>query len=710
MTILAALSLVLAAQSVEHTFRYQADRPLERVFVAGTFNNWQANADPMTVGADGRTWTRTYALPPGRHEYKFVLNGTEWITDPKAQRNEDDGNGNVNSVLMLALPGYDRPAAKGDRVLATSALAHETRVPDLNWDRGRLTLTLRARPDDLESVSVVLEGKRIAMREVSRDDLYAKFRAQVPWDRKSPLRYTFELKDGKTFAFGRTGLGQTVQPFVIDPKTYAPLVVPAWVESSVIYQIFPDRFENGDKRNDPANVMPWDGRPTYANRFGGDAAGVRKRLNHLESLGVGAVYFNPIFKGPSNHRYETTNYFEVDPQFGTNAEFTSLTKEMERRGIRTVLDGVFNHTAVDFFAFKDLRERGEASAFKDWYYVQGFPIRVGENPNYTAWWGYPSMPKVNLDNPNARSFMLEVPGFWHQEARIHGWRLDVANEVPMPFWRDFRKVVKGLDPNLWIVGEVWTDGSAWLRGDQWDSVMNYRFRDAVLRFLAQGSDSPSQFMGRLMRVYHDYAPQASRNMMNLLSSHDTPRFLTLANDDERAAMLAATIQFTWVGSPNVYYGEELGMKGGADPANRTGMEWNRATDDNAFLKHYRMLGRLRNSTPVLHSGEPVPLASDDAAGTLAYARVEGDAVALVAVNRSKEARTVTVPLNAVPAAQSLRFESRLGVAQPTRVGSSLRLSLPPQSAEVLTPTRSAAPRRTNSVRTRGLPSHQVTHP
>jgi cyclomaltodextrinase len=666
------------------TFEFRPDHAVKSVNVAGTFNNWDKGHDALVLGADG-VWRATLRLPFGRHNYKFVLDGEQWIPDPKAP-SQDDGSGNLNSVLLVLPPDYARPASPSDGIIARSALQHEMRVPDLNFDRGKLRIALRARPNDFGSVRLRVGGQSVPMQLESSDELYARYTAQFPWDRKRDLDYAFELQDGATTSrFGADGLGNGARPFHLSAQGFKPFVVPGWVEQTVFYQIFPDRFDNGDKTNDPPDVMPWNAKPTYANRFGGDVAGVTRHLDHLQNLGVSGVYFNPIFESPSNHRYDAQDYKKLAPDFGTNAEFAALTRELQKRGMRTVMDFVFNHTATTFPAFADVRKNGESSPYKNWYFIKSYPVEVKDNPNYVAWYGYPSMPKLNLLNPPTHEYMLGLVDFWKHEVPLAGLRLDVANEVDMRFWRDLRARAKTLDPQTWIVGEVWGDGSPWLGGDQWDSVMNYQFRDACLRFFAEGKTSPTQFSGRLMNLVGSYAPQASRNMMNLLSSHDTPRFLTLCGNNGDLARLGATLQMTWVGAPSIYYGEELGMEGGADPDNRRPMEWSRATNDNPMLRHYKRLIRLRKASRALQSGDPQILLADDGANTLAFARVLPDDLAVVALNRSNQTRVVTIPLPPALAGRASAFTDGLSGARVNVSAHSLRVTLAPLSAAVLVP-------------------------
>lgn len=682
--IVVPILLLLQGQNVTHTFSFTPPKPVERVNVAGTFNGWDRNATPLHRAGDA--WTVSLSLAPGKHRYKFVLNGDTWVTDPRAQANEGDGTGNVNSVLLIAPEDYNRPASPNDGVVATSALRHEANQ-DLNFDRGFLTLSLRARPGDLEKVRVAVKGAgEVAMQGAESDELYRRYTARIPWNRKQDFSYHFELEDGgKNFVFGERGFGDA-SDYRIDAKNFHPLEVPSWVEQSVLYQIFPDRFADGDKSNDPPNVQPWDAKPTYSNRFGGDVAGVRQHLDYLQSLGVKAVYFNPVFEAGSNHRYDTIDYLRIDPQIGTNEEFGALTREMKRRGIRTIVDGVFNHTSTKFFAFDDVVKNGAASKYTGWYTFKGFPVKVQDPPNYVAWFNYPSMPKVNHANPEFRQYLLNVPKFWAQHADIAGWRLDVANEVPMDFWRDFRRTLKSMDPNNWILGEEWGDASRWLQGDQWDSVMDYPFRGAVLNFVGkEGSGKPSELLDRLMAAYARYAPQVSRNAMNMLSSHDTPRILTMCGGDRDLAKLAATIQFTWPGTPSIYYGDELGMEGDKDPDNRRGMAWDRVTKDNDFLAHYRKLVELRNSNPVLQSGDPVRLFADDAEGTAGYARELDGKVAVVLLNRSGVSHKISASLQRLSRRNLNLVDALSGKAVSASSSGQIQITLAPKSAAVLIP-------------------------
>ncbi len=691
-----ALALLALAQSaaIDHTFVYRATKTVQRVNVAGSFNGWNKDADPMTLSSDGITWTSHMALNPGSYTYKFVLNGSNWITDPKAQKNVDDGNGNTNSLVLIVPTDYSQPAAKGDGLITASALQHLTEVPFLNFDRGRLTLSLRARRNDIASIQLAVDGKNsIPMTDVGGDEIYERYSANVPWDRKHDVRYAFILNDGdgpKQFGpDGLTALSDS-NTYLLKAETFHPFVVPDWVQHSVIYHIFPDRFANGDKSNDPPNVAPWNSEPTLGNYFGGDIAGVEQHLGYLKDLGVSAVFFNPVFKSPVYHRYETADYLKIDPYFGTNEQFAKLTHDLKADGIRTILDGVFNHTATTFAPFADVIKNGAASKYTDWYTFKSFPVKVGPNPNYVAWFNYPSLPKLNYASADARRYMLGIPKFWQAHADVEGWRLDAANEVTPDYWRDFRKTVKAIDHNAWIVGEEWGDASPWLKGDQWDSTMNYQFREAALGFVTKtGSGKPTDLMRKLMSVYSSYAPQISRNMMNLIGSHDTARILTLCDGDRSLSKIAANLQFTWVGTPSIYYGDELGMAGGKDPDNRRGMAWAMATPENDFLSLYRTLIKARNENLPLQSGDPAPILADDSKRVVAFARVLNNQADVIALNRSDKPENIDLNLGSVAdlprTAITVEFTDALSGKNYIPSEGTLHLRLAPRSAAILIP-------------------------
>ena len=679
----------VARQTTDRTLTYVADKSLKSVGLAGTFNNWDKGATPMKVGEDGRTWTTSLPLPYGRTQYKFVLDGETWIVDPKG-KTVDDGNGHQNSEIVVLPPDFDAPAAPRDGVVATSVLRHTPGLPDANVDRGRLTLKLRVRKGDVAAVRLQpATGAPLPMSRVAGDDLTDVYEAVLP-ARKTT--YTFGIADGRVWrAFGADGLdGKT--SFLYDPATARRIVVPAWPERGVVYQLFPDRFANGDRKNDLPGTLPWTSTALkYDSRLGGDVAGIRRHLPYLGDLGVGTVYFTPIFDSPSYHRYDARSFVKVAPDFGTNADFALLTKQMRARGIRTVLDFAFNHTATDGPWFSDLRKNGASSKYKAFYFPKSFPIKVGPNPNYEAWFGFPSMPKLDQGNPAVRKASLAAIDYWRRNASLAGVRLDVANEIDPTLWRELRRKEKAVSPDFWIVGENWSDGTPWFGGDQWDSQMGYQFRDAALGFFPDGKTTATAFADRLMSVYAMYPPQVSRNLMTLIGSHDTPRFLTLCKGDGALMRLAATVQLAWPGAPMVYYGDELGMTGGADPMNRKGMAWPTANAGNAMLRFYRRMIAVRDANPALQSGDPAILLADDAKRCLAFSRTLppvarqssiDDRQSIVALNRSATPQKLLLPLPS-----PLKGKALLDALSGRRYapGATLALTLGPKTAVVLVP-------------------------
>ena len=424
---------------------------------------------------------------------------------------------------------------------------------------------------------------------------------------------------------GGAGAASDGEPFPAFQLTaYDPAFqTPAWLHHANVYQIFPDRFRNGDPSNDycrpgstagcptfygdqtPLLREPWNtliGDPRQPGEFqneygtqfyGGDLKGIENRLDYLQSVGVDTLYLNPIFKARSNHRYDTDDFLEVDPALGGDAALVSLKTEMERRGMRLILDGVFNHSSSDSVYF-DLYHRynapdggceSAASPYRGWFnfFNSNAPCSFGD---YEAWFGFGSLPVFKDDSGPVRDFFYRTPGanvtqHWYERGAA-GWRFDVANEISHDWWNEYRPLAKSYKADGPLVGEIWPDASQWLAGDQLDSVMNYRFRKNVLGFARGRFDwgdndnsggnrivalSPSQFDRALRSVREDYPAQATAAMLNLIDSHDTNRslyVLTIDGDNGLAQAkerlrLSALFQFTYMGAPMVYYGDEAAL-------------------------------------------------------------------------------------------------------------------------------------------------------
>ncbi|MCS6830969.1 MAG: glycoside hydrolase family 13 protein [Armatimonadota bacterium] len=428
-------------------------------------------------------------------------------------------------------------------------------------------------------------------------------------------------------------------------RSAADFFTPDWVKHAVFYQIFPDRFANGDPSNDPANVQPWGAPPTPYNFMGGDLRGILQKLDYLQDLGITAIYLNPIFQSTSNHRYNTYDYYRIDPKLGTMEDFQTLLREMHRRGMRVILDGVFNHCGRGFYPFHDVVENGEYSPYVGWFHIKKFPIHPYDGrkrANYESWWGIRSLPKFNTDNPQVRQFLLDVARYWIEQG-ADGWRLDVPNEIDDDtFWREFRQVVKSANPDAYIVGEIWKDAKRWLQGDQFDAVMNYPLRDLCVEFVAKRTIRAPEFANKLLRLFRRYPAESTYAQLNLLGSHDTPRWLTVCGEDVRRAMLGYTLLFTLPGAPCIYYGDEIGMTGEADPHCRACFAWDRRRWNRRLHQHIRQMIALRQSSTAWRTGQiNVLLAQGDA---LAYARWDDADTFIVLVNNGNRAWRDFLPL------------------------------------------------------------------
>ena len=440
---------------------------------------------------------------------------------------------------------------------------------------------------------------------------------------------------------------------------YEPFTVPADLEGAIFYQIFPDRFCNSGK---PKENLPegriyhqsWDeepvDRPDAQGRFlcndyfGGDLEGIRQKLPYLASLGVEVLYLNPIFEAHSNHRYNTADYKKIDPLLGTEEDFRALCADAKALGMRVVLDGVFNHTGSDSIYFNREKRYGEhtgacndpESPYREWYSWKHWP------DSYESWWGFLTLPNVNEGCEAYQDFICGEDGVLKKwmDAGASGFRLDVADELPDFFLEKIRDTLKSSGEDKFLLGEVWEDASnkfsygsyrKYLLGHQLDSVMNYPWRTAILRFLRLGEGQELQ--NAIMDILENYPTQVSGVLMNCLSTHDVPRCITaLAAPDmagqnrdwqrehntltadqyyfgRHMAKLAALIQYTLPGCPSLYYGDEAGLVGYADPFNRGTYPWGH--EDMELVEFYRELGALRKNEPIIRKGWFTPLCFND---------------------------------------------------------------------------------------------------
>jgi cyclomaltodextrinase len=423
--------------------------------------------------------------------------------------------------------------------------------------------------------------------------------------------------------------------------------VPAWVQDAIFYQIFPDRFANGDPSNDPVNVRPWGEKPTIWGFQGGDLQGVIQHLDYLVDLGINAIYLNPIFQATSNHRYNTTDYYRIDPKLGSLDVFRSLLEQAHKRGLRLVLDGVFNHCGRGFFAFNDVMENQQHSPYLDWFHIKNFPLEAykqGDAENYLGWWKFKSLPKFNTGNPQVRRYLFDVAKYWIDQG-IDGWRLDVPNEIDDDeFWAEFRQVVKQTNPEAYLVGEIWKVDSRWVGPNHFDGLINYPLREALVGLIAEHSLSSKDFVQDLISLFEAYPLENTFSHYLPLGTHDTPRLTTVLKGDQRKLKLSYLMQFSCPGAPAIYYGDEIGLDGGKDPDSRRAFPWEESAWDHELRSFIRRLIQLRREHDELRRGQ-VAFIPCEPAGVIAMARKLPESAVLLVFNSTAGSLDVRLPVS-----------------------------------------------------------------
>lgn len=438
------------------------------------------------------------------------------------------------------------------------------------------------------------------------DELYDYFIIRLKLEDKR-LAYIFTLEDGdgRTYYFSEDGLtedydfGYSYYSFFQLPYVNGNDVMPRveWLSAAVVYQIFVDRFYRGerDEKSDDGYInMKWGDKPTPKSFAGGDLWGVAQKLDYLKDLGVNTLYLTPIFTSRSNHKYDVTDYYNVDPQFGGNAAFAHLMAECKKAGMRVILDAVFNHCGEDIAQFKDVVQNGKASRYHDWFVIRGDkPVKAPLNYDVFSECAY--MPKWNTANPEVREYLCGIGEHWIKNYGIDGWRLDVSDEVSHGFWRQFRTRIKAQGGDVALIGENWHDSRSYLRGDQFDSIMNYAFTKAMLDFFVGGM-SAEKLCDRLNSLAARNVTQVNGMMLNLLDCHDTHRFYTECGCDKNKLLSALAVNTFMPGATMVYYGTEIPLEGGYDPDSRRCFDWNNDGKFAAEVK--RVLGYKK--LPALH--------------------------------------------------------------------------------------------------------------
>ncbi len=409
--------------------------------------------------------------------------------------------------------------------------------------------------------------------------------------------------------------------------------VPDWVQDAIFYQIFPDRFANGNPDNDPHNVMKWGAQPTSWGFQGGDLNGIVQKFDYLLDLGINAIYLNPIFQATSNHRYNTADYYHIDPKLGTMEDFRQLIEVAHQNQVRIILDGVFNHCGRGFFAFNDILENQEYSPYRDWFHINHFPVEAyawGGATDYVGWWGMKSLPKFNTGNPRTRQFLLDVGRYWIEQG-TDGWRLDVPNEInDDSFWGEFREVVKRANPEAYLVGEIWTPDPRWVGEGHFDGLMNYPIMDAIGGFLGSQSLDAAQFGEKVSGLLSLYPIENTYAMYTALDSHDTERILSKMGNNLNKTRLAYLFQFAYPGAPAIYYGDEIGLVGGKDPDCRGAFLWEESRWNRELRNFIKTLVRLRKEHNALRRGDFITLEQPDHPSCFAFVRkATGDKVLII---------------------------------------------------------------------------------
>ncbi len=699
----------------ECQFSFHPEKPAKAVSLAGDFNGWNRQATQMARGDDG-VWRVGLRLRSGSHQYKFVVDGDQWLSDPRNALVTSDGHGGNNSVLRLGAEACVGNALGklGDGKIEGAAIQHDPKAAACaqRTPSGEILVRVRTLRNDVEQVEFAVRDRpRIQMRDSGSDENFSWWEATVP-STPSPIAYTFLYSDGSTRL-------SDPRIYSLDTSTNSMLRTPDWAKDAIWYQIMLERFRDGDSTNDPQpcrpwtsewyGLSPWEGQggntffkwDVFSRHYGGDLAGLRTQLGYLKDLGINAIYLNPIFQATTHHKYNATNFLHVDEAFGTRGDyakaevvenlrdpkswtwtptdllFLEVLKEAKKLGIRVILDGVFNHVGTAHPAFLDVQAKREASPYKDW-----FSIRSWEPFEYDGWAGFTELPVFRKNDQgfvsdevkqhifNVTRRWMDPNGDGDPSDGIDGWRLDVPNEVAMPFWYEWRSLVKSINPDAYIVGEIWRRADDWLDGRSFDAVMNYPFAETILHWVRdrQHKISVSEMDRRLAELRRAYPAEATYTLQNLMDSHDTDRLVSKllhpdyeydkgnreqenptyrggkpTQEEYRRARLIAFIQMVYVGAPMVYYGDEVGMWGADDPTNRKPMLWKdlepyekpeeNHVDDDQFAWYRRVIA-LRNAHPALRRGSFESVVNDDAQDTWVFIRELPTETLLVAINAS----------------------------------------------------------------------------
>ncbi len=434
-------------------------------------------------------------------------------------------------------------------------------------------------------------------------------------------KYFFNIKAADdSYIYGESGL-VSEENFHKAEDDYYPFIFPwmnendicnppKWAENTVWYQIFPSRFRRGPIADKKEGLLPWADRNTSVKneqKFGGNLGGITEKMNYLADLGITGIYLNPINCSTTEHKYDTTDYYEIDPDFGSKEDMKKLVAEAHKYGIKIMLDGVFNHSGWEFFAWQDVLKNRKNSKYADWYMVNdwnfsGKPAHNADEGKFFSFAYCDYMPKFNTNNPEVRKYLIDVCEFWVKEYDIDALRLDVANEVCHDFCRELQNRMRSLKSDFYIIGEIWHNSIPWLRGNEFDAIMNYPLQNAIYNFALSPERTSKSFEQDVNRCLTDYFQQTQKVMFNLMDSHDTMRLVTKAKNRDKALQMLA-IMFAMPGSPCIYYGTEVFLEGGKDPDCRRCMPWKDIENGscNSDLDIIRQLIHLRKNVEAMSS-------------------------------------------------------------------------------------------------------------
>ena len=523
-------------------------------------------------------------------------------------------------------------------------------------DKDLFVIRVQVKKDDMKEVILHYEDKYIPMerkdtrmtlpmKKVATSQFHDYYEAQLQMHLIC-LRYFFEFTDmqGEKVYYGNYEFDKeciTNRDRMFDcPQNLREeemFEVPQWAANKVVYQIFPSRFA----ATQPVDKELWYKAPiTPMDDLHGNLRGIIEHLDYIKDLGIDVVYLTPIFKSNSCHKYDTIDYYQVDPSFGTTEDLKELVQNSHERGMKVVLDAVYNHTGREFFAFQDILEKGEKSKYLDWYFIDELPPRGewGEIPNFKCFGYYGGMPKLNLKNPEVEKYITDVACYWIKECDIDGWRLDVGDEISHFFWKNFRKAIKAVKKDMLIIGEIWHYAGDFLEGDEWDTVMNYPFYLNLIDLLADEKINVSQFVQNLGYLKGRLNKKCYPLMWNLIDSHDTARFLHLCHDNKKKQHLAAAFQLLLPGMPMVYYGDEYAMPGANDPDCRRGMYWDEEYQDKEMYNWYKKLMQIRKAHACIVEGEMIETITNDDDDTIVMIRKNGDETIAMLFNCGNSAK------------------------------------------------------------------------